>query len=362
MSKTTSFQRNEIETLYHTKRPSYQAFAIRLHALLQELSDSVGIHIDHIESRVKDLESFLEKIERKKYYDDPFSKIQDFVGLRIVTYYQGEVEQVKELICREFVVDEDHSVDKSTNLEADRFGYRSLHLIVSLSEARTKLGEWNRFEGLQAEIQVRSILQHAWAVFSREMDYKVPSQAPDKIRRRLFQLSAQLEMADEEFATLRELSSGITEEYKLDVEQGQLDLPLDLDSLREFMEQKVQPEEWAELGVQAGMEAFPLIMKKFHSAGVKILLKTLQAIKIRSIVEFERLLPELPEQRALLERFVEQVKSRGGTIHAVPVDVLVLLVSFLKADAIPTGFDWGGKYDRIFVESLWQVLKAKTAA
>ncbi|GAK51734.1 hypothetical protein U14_02979 [Candidatus Moduliflexus flocculans] len=348
--------REALVSEYRARAATYQAFALRLRDLLGVLLQADGVHIDHIEMRVKTLESFLEKIEHKKYYDAPFDRIKDLIGLRIVTYYQDEVERVRAMIEREFTLDEDHSVDKTASLEADRFGYRSLHLIISLEHKRCVLPEWKSFAGIPAEIQVRSILQHAWAVFSREFDYKAPSQAPDALRRKLFQLSAQLEGADQDFTTLRLRSEAIAKEYRADVTQGQLELPLDLDSLREFMEQHVQAQEWERFGVRVGMHPFPLLMKTFQSAGLKILLRTLQEIGITRLNEFERLFQEFQAAEPHLRRFVEVVNANGGSIHAVPVDVLVLLVSFSRADRIAPDFDWGGKYDLTFLNTLRQVI------
>ncbi len=348
--------REALASEYRARAATYQAFADRLHQLFGALLRGEGAHLDHIEARIKTLDSFLEKIEHKKYYDAPFEQIKDLIGLRIVTYYQDEVERVRAMIEREFTVDEDHSVDKTASLEADRFGYRSLHLIISLAPNRSVLPEWKAFAGIPAEIQVRSILQHAWAVFSRELDYKVPSQAPDALRRKLFQLSAQLEGADEDFTKLRLRSEEIANEYRADVTQGQLELPLDLDSLREFMEQHVQPQEWERLGVRAGMHPFPLLTNTFQSAGLKILLRALQETGMKRLVEFEKIFPEFQGVEPYLRRFVEIVNANGGSIHAVPVDVLILLVSFARADRIAPDFNWGGKYDQVFLNALRQVV------
>jgi len=358
MMKNSDFllNREALASEYRARAVTFQAFAERLRELCGVLLRGDGVHLDHVESRVKTLESFLEKIEHKKYYDAPFERIKDLVGLRIVTYYQDEVERVRSMIEREFIVDEDHSVDKSASLEADRFGYRSLHLIVSLAPPRSALPEWRPYVGLPAEIQVRSILQHAWAVFSREFDYKAPSQAPDALRRKLFQLSAQLEGADQDFTTLRLRSEEIAKEYHADVTQGQLELPLDLDSLRAFMEQHVRPQEWERLGVRAGMHSFPMLTQTFQSAGLKILLRVLQEIGLTRLSEFERLFPEFQAAEPFLRRFVEIIHAKGGSIHAVPVDVLVLLVSFARADRISSDFDWGGKYDSTFLSALRQII------
>ena len=65
----------EFEHFYREeRRPLCEKFAARLHILLKELINKAGIPIDHIEYRVKTVESFRKKIERFKFYDDPFWK------------------------------------------------------------------------------------------------------------------------------------------------------------------------------------------------------------------------------------------------------------------------------------------------
>lgn len=359
MAEPKSPTLSEFERRYREEyRPLYEAFVPRLYSLLKELIDNARIPVDHIEYRVKTSESFLEKIERK-IYDDPFDQIKDFAGVRIITYYQDDVDRVMQIIDKEFDVDETHSVDKITALGSDEFGYRSVHLIASLSERRATLDEWKRFAGLSAEIQVRSILQHTWAAMSHKLDYKHQSQVPEELRRQLFRLSALLELADEEFTSLRERVKGITEGYRNDVSRGELDLPLNLDSLREFVKQKVDLQKWEAFGVRAGMEPFPQLVSKFHSIGLEILLLTLQKVGISTIAEFESLFPEFEKMMEPLERFVEAVNSKDGTVHAVPVDVLILLVSFSKAISIAPDFDWGGKYESFFIEALREILHNK---
>ena len=58
---------DEFKQQYQEKRPVYEAFALRLQDLLRELTQGANIPCDKIVHRVKTLESFLEKIERKLY-------------------------------------------------------------------------------------------------------------------------------------------------------------------------------------------------------------------------------------------------------------------------------------------------------
>jgi ppGpp synthetase/RelA/SpoT-type nucleotidyltranferase len=62
--------------------------------------------------------------------------------------------------------------DKSRNLGTNRIGYRTIHLVVSLSNTRTILPEYSEFDDLKFEIQLRTILEHAWAEIEHDRNYK----------------------------------------------------------------------------------------------------------------------------------------------------------------------------------------------
>ena len=79
------------------------------------------------------------------------------------------------------------------NLSIKEFGYGSFHIIVVMN---------HREKQLKAEIQIRSFLQHAWAVVQHDNLYKTPFRVPKKWERSLIRLSAILENADETFVSL----------------------------------------------------------------------------------------------------------------------------------------------------------------
>jgi hypothetical protein len=56
---------------------------------------------------------------------------------------------------------------------------------------------------LKFEIQVRSILQHAWAEIEHDLGYKSKQSVPKQIRRRFSRVAGLLELADAEFAAIR---------------------------------------------------------------------------------------------------------------------------------------------------------------
>jgi len=345
---------SEFKRRYSELRPHYKEFAYRLHGLVDDLIKHVGIPVVNIEHRTKTPESFIEKIKRKSY-NDPFDQIKDFAGLRIITYYQESVDRVKEIIYKEFEIDEAHSIDKNSDLGPGEFGYKSVHLIISLSQERAKLDEWTSFAKLSAEIQIRSVLEHAWADISHKLDYKAPSQLPLALRRRLFRLSALLEIADEEFKSLLNQAETMTKEITQSKEGL---LPLNQDSLREFLEQNADLKKWEQLGIEAGMESLPHAKKSLQLHGLDNLLLLLRTVKIESIAEFENLFSDFEKKAVYVGNFVQLVQSKGQRVYASPVDMLILLVSFSRARFLPSDSDWGGQYDQFFIEALQETIRS----
>jgi ppGpp synthetase/RelA/SpoT-type nucleotidyltranferase len=81
------------------------------------------------------------------------------------------------LIFENFVVDSDgskihHAVGKDRS--ADEL-YFAVHYLVSLKEDRLSLAEYAHFRGMRCEIQIQTILNHAWAETSHDILYHPPS-------------------------------------------------------------------------------------------------------------------------------------------------------------------------------------------
>lgn len=231
---------NEIEEqvkAYELKRAEYRAFTHALESLLKQLLIAKGIGVVTIEARAKTIESFCGKIEREdKDYSDPINQITDLAGIRIITYQISDIESVSEIIENNLKVDPANSIDKGQSLEADRFGYASVHYVVSLEDTRAGLPEYAAFAGLRGEIQVRTVLQHAWAAIDHKLRYKSKEEIPAKLRRQLYRISALLETADEQFESLTARITEVRAGYSEAVSKGSLDIPLDVDSLSAYAE------------------------------------------------------------------------------------------------------------------------------
>jgi hypothetical protein len=115
---------------------------------------------------------------------------------------------------------------------ANSFGYASRHLVLRVGEERSSLSEWRRFASVKCEIQVRTILQHAWASISHTLDYKSDEDVPAQVRRKLFQVAALIEVGDQLFLAFRDELDGVRSQYAQRRNEGAWrGLPVDLDSL-----------------------------------------------------------------------------------------------------------------------------------
>ncbi len=159
-----------------------------------------------LETRTKSLDSFLDKAMKSDgrggyKYADPASQLTDFVGARVLVPLSADVAPVARLVQRLYAVEE-MSEQRADQL-LDVPGYQSLHFLLRFKEEdRGALGR-DGLPDLPLEVQVRSILQHAWASLQHDLMYKGERVPTDNVRRRLIALAGLLELADHEFMAVR---------------------------------------------------------------------------------------------------------------------------------------------------------------
>lgn len=163
--------------------------------LVSSLLEQKNIRVHQVQTRVKDRDSLENKIIRKNEKYKSLSDITDVVGVRIITYFDDEVDQIADLIKEEFNIDKNNSVDKR-KIDSDRFGYRSLHYVACLKEDRTKLPEYSSCGEQKFEFQIRTILQHSWAEIEHGLGYKGEFEIPSSEKRTFYRVAALLEQAD----------------------------------------------------------------------------------------------------------------------------------------------------------------------
>lgn len=189
---------------YSKRHDQCMDFTQSLETLIRTLLRAHHIEVHSVSSRLKARHSLEAKLNRPDAHYTCLKEVTDIVGIRIITFFADDVDEVAQVIEREFDIDEANSVDKRASLDPDRFGYLSVHYVLSLPGKRLELEEYKRFDGCLAEIQVRSILQHAWAEMEHDLGYKSDQAVPRDIRRGFARLAGLLEIADREFVTIRD--------------------------------------------------------------------------------------------------------------------------------------------------------------
>ena len=194
----------ELLAAYDASRPTYDAFVERLSLQLKELLGGEGLRLLSISGRVKDRDSVMRKVAAGGGKYESILDITDIAGLRVIVYFADDVDKIGGIVRREFDVIEQHSVDKRAVLPAEQFGYLSLHEIIQLPPHRSAQFENGRFQSLLAEIQIRSVLQHAWAEIEHDLGYKAEVTLARNIRREFARIASLLETADNAFIAIRD--------------------------------------------------------------------------------------------------------------------------------------------------------------
>ena len=217
------------------QRPHYEQLCTEVAYTLTKLLKDANIRVALITSRAKTLESFLEKIERKAYID-PFNDITDFAGARVVCFYPDDLPKIERLIQESFEVVE--KVDKMAAEDIDRFGYSATHFLIKLGQ-KTVGARYDDLKDKVCEIQVRTVLQDAWALFSHHLMYKHESDIPDTLKREIHALAGTLELADMAFQGIRDKRNSYINAVGESATKNALsEVKTDLDSLREYLAHK----------------------------------------------------------------------------------------------------------------------------
>ncbi len=152
---------------YKSSKGQYSRFAKSISQLLEQLLKSSGHKSQPVAFRAKDIEKLREKYLRKPgLVDKPLEEIQDLAGCRVIFYLEEEIAPFIEVLKREF-----DCVD-FPNTKLDPSGYNATHIIIKLDERRSKLAEYSEFSNLLCEIQLTTVLFHAWSEINHDIIYK----------------------------------------------------------------------------------------------------------------------------------------------------------------------------------------------
>ena len=211
---------------YRKQRPLFLEAENAIATRLRESLAEAGIVVASVESRVKTEKSLAGKLELKGAKYKSLADITDIIGMRVVTFYLDDVDVVASVVERLFDVDWDNTVDKRRLHALDSFGYQSLHYICRVPEMPFRF-----------EIQMRTLLQHAWSNMNHDTGYKSGVEIPREYIRNMSRLAGMLELADEQFSRIRSELTDYRRRMQALVASGNLDeVQLDGDTFRSYLD------------------------------------------------------------------------------------------------------------------------------
>ncbi|KAB1502523.1 hypothetical protein F7230_08825 [Corynebacterium sp. 320] len=163
--------------------------------VIDELDDA-GLAFDQVTIRIKDRESYAKKIANPALPDyKDFRSAHDIIGIRVITFHSSQIPQLVDVLSDLF--DVVSVIDKAAETAKEgRFGYASQHLIV-------------QEDGQLIEIQLRTVLQHAWAEFEHDVRYKNPQHDDPQIARAFTLAAGLIELADQQFDKVADIVESV---------------------------------------------------------------------------------------------------------------------------------------------------------
>jgi putative GTP pyrophosphokinase len=237
--------------------------------ILQSVLKANSIDYLTITGRTKDRSGALEKIKRKGY-GDPAHQLTDLSGVRVVLFSESDVRNVSDLMSRTFSVDHDNSLNQDDLLKTNQTGYRSVHFVCDLGSARDALPEFSGLAKLRFEIQLRTVLQHAWAELSHDRNYKFGGKLPKDLERRLYLYAGLLEIADKGFDELARSIDEYATSIETKSENGDFGSEVNSITLRQFVRS------WAddvklEIEDRPGSDNYSDLLQELDQFGIKTL-------------------------------------------------------------------------------------------
>lgn len=187
-----------IREIYTARRDHFDMLKEHVDPLLVDLKPNYW----HFESRVKTLESFALKLETGRI-ESP-DNLEDFFGALIVVRNSTELSHAQNLISKKFEIIEVRPTSKVKSKQfSSSFQFDDIRLFVSWkdNEALRPTG----LDGTLFEIQLKTYLQHAWAIATHDLIYKTDEINWSK-ERIAFQIKAMLEHAEASIQQAGELS------------------------------------------------------------------------------------------------------------------------------------------------------------
>ena len=198
--------KTDLSQAYSGYKPHFDLLLTRLFDYLQSilvLENSLTY-----KARVKSFESYYKKIQKFKIKSvgKEIPLLTDILGLRIMCTFISDLEEVKNILSKNFELYDVENKGEHANYKS--FGYESIHFVVNVPDS-SKVGLLIP-DGIVFEIQLRTVLQDAWAEIEHDLVYKSETTALDvPMKRKLAAINASLTLADIVFQEINDYQKNL---------------------------------------------------------------------------------------------------------------------------------------------------------
>ncbi len=156
--------------------------------------------IEHIKSRIKTAESIVKKLKKRGYestIENMVKYVNDIAGVRVICSFTSDIYQIADMLANQNDI---HVLAIKDYIKSPKeSGYKSYHMIVTIpiflsdSVVNTKV-----------EIQIRTVAMDFWASLEHKINYKFEGEAPEHIKRELFECAEMVSDLDARMMSLNE--------------------------------------------------------------------------------------------------------------------------------------------------------------
>lgn len=204
----------EIQKTYESYGDTFSEILTKVESKLKKIIKTQSLPT--YKSRIKSFNSYYKKILRQKPKEAAESKelvtLTDMIGIRVICAFIEDLSKVENILLENFDVKEVER--KGSDQSFREFGYESVHVLIAIPDDCLPVEHKMELPPtLVCEIQIRTILQDAWAEVEHELIYKSDFNPFDKpLRRKLASINASLSLADTIFQEIRDYQNRLQSE------------------------------------------------------------------------------------------------------------------------------------------------------
>ena len=216
-NKELLLNKEELNRNYNKYKPILQSILACIETRLKSILTMESV--PSFKARVKSFNSFYKKLVRiqpPSLGKQEMPVLTDLIGIRIICPFLEYLTIVEKKLIKAFEIVEIER--KGAGRTFSEFGYESIHILLQIPEdvkhqVESENSELKVPDGLVCEIQVRTILQDAWAEVEHELVYKSEFSPFDlPLRRKLASTNASLSLADIIFQEIRDYQNKLNRE------------------------------------------------------------------------------------------------------------------------------------------------------